>query len=115
MVPAMAEAGVILLNPHAEIWQDPVAKSRAAFAVQYWSTPSPLHVFWHEYAHLSNREATRNKPLTPKQQTMAASISIRARTNAEEFVSEVYAGIMEGVQYDKDILAAFRRLGGQRP
>ena len=114
-IPAMAEGGVVFLNPGADLWQDPLEKSRNAFALRYWSTPSPLHVFFHEYAHLYQKEATRNRPLTPKQTTMAFSISIRARDNLDEFLSEVYAGLIEGVQYDADIMKAYYRSGGKKP
>jgi len=115
VIPAMADNGVVLLNPHADFWKDPLQESRKAFAVHYWSTPSPLHVFFHEYAHLHQTEETRNQLLTPRQRTLAASVSIRAELNVDEFLSEVYAGLAEGVQYDSDILRAYKRLGGKIP
>jgi hypothetical protein len=114
VIPAMAENGVMMLNPAAQHWNDPLAASRTLYAIRYWSTPSPLHVFFHEYAHLFQSEATRNKPLTARQMTLAEAISVRAQANVEEFLSEVYAGLAEGVQYDSEIMGAYRRLKGKK-
>jgi hypothetical protein len=113
-IPAMAENGVVLINARADLWQDVLANTRRAFAVRYWSTPAPLHAFFHEYAHLFQSETTRNRSLTPRQRTLASSVSVRACFNVEEFLCEVYAALMEGVQYDSDIMGAYHRLGGPR-
>jgi hypothetical protein len=114
-VPALGEAKVILINPNADFWQDPILITQALYQVRAWSTPSALHIFWHEYAHLFQEERTRWCELTPRKKTMAAAISQRAMKNVDEFVAEVYAGIVEGVEYDQDILAYYRRLGGKLP
>jgi hypothetical protein len=106
---------VLLINPQAGYWQDPVTRSRELFGLRYWSTPSPVHVFFHEYAHLLQSEGTRNQALTPRQKTLAASVSGRADDSVDEFLSEMYAGLIEGVQYDSDIMSVYRRLGGKMP
>ncbi len=114
-IPAMADQRVVFLNPKADLWQNALENSRRAFAARFWSTPSPLHVFFHEYAHLLQNEATRNRSLTLRERTLAASVSVRAGFNVDEFLSEVYVGLMEGVQYDSDIMGAYHRLGGIDP
>ena len=45
--------------------------------------------------------------LTLRQTTIAAAVSILAKSDTEEFVAEVFAGLMCGVEYDKDILRLY--------
>ena len=111
-IAAMGDQGAILINPAGQLWRNPVLSTRLLFRSREWSTPSPLHVFFHEYAHLQQKEETRQKALTPRQKTVVHPVSIRARRNVEEFLAEVYAGLVEGVQYDPDIMRLYRYYGG---
>lgn len=114
-IPALGDAKIILINPQAYYWRDPIRISQRLYQVRVWSTPSPLHVFWHEHAHLLQNERTRGWQLSPDKKTLAEAVSQRAMKNTDEFVAEVYAGLVEGVEYDQDILAYYRRLGGKLP
>ncbi len=114
-IAAMGEAGVILLNPISGFWDDVVRFTQVVYEQGVWSTPSPLHVFFHEYAHLFQTERTRGWQLSPARKTLVAAVSRRALANVDEFVSEVYAGLIAGVEYDEEIIRYYRRVGGRRP
>lgn len=115
-IPGMGENGVLIINPGALIWGDPIAAAKALHKARFWSTPHPLHALFHEAGHLLQFSGQkRQQPLTPRQASMAAVISDYALVNADEFVAEVFAGLMCGVQYDRDILSEYRRIGGRVP
>ena len=115
-IPGMCENGVIILNPGANIWNAPIVSAFLLHKARFWSTPHPLHAFFHEAGHLLQFSGQkRQRPLTPKQASMAASISDYALVNADELVAEMFAGLMAGVRYDPDMLTVYRRLGGRVP
>jgi hypothetical protein len=107
---AMAESGILIVNPEADFWRDPLESSRLLYAIRAWSTPHPMHPIYHEIGHLRQiPQQKRQRPLTPRELTMAMAISRRAKENTDEFVAEVFAGLICDVKYDDDILRAYKR------
>lgn len=115
LVVARTEDTVLFVNPESNVMTDPVGSTHSLYASGFWSTPHPLHSLYHEVGHLFIRHEGEPKLLLPRQAAIASSVSIRAIENQEEFVSEVFAGLMSDVKYDKHILDLYRRLGGTRP
>ena len=114
-IAAQTMYNVLLINPEAHIWKAPVASASVLHASGFWSTPHPLHPIYHEAGHLFLPQVGSPKRLLHRQVTVASAVSIRAKENGEEFVSEVFAGLMVGVEYDADILGLYKRMGGKRP
>jgi len=111
---AMTENGVIFLNPAAPLWNTPVSVACLLYSLGYWSTPHPLHAVYHEAGHLAQENQTsRQKKLTAREVSKADAVSVRAKQDADEFVAEVFVGLLTGVQYDADILRMYRRFGGK--
>lgn len=114
-IAAQTAYNALLINPEARVWKAPVASAAVLHTAGFWSTPHPLHPIYHEVGHLFVPQVGNPKRLRHRQVTVASAVSIRAKENVEEFVSEVFAGLMAGVEYDADILGLYKRLGGKRP
>lgn len=112
---AKAEDRVVKINPQAKVFTDPAESAKDLYYADFWSTPHPLHALYHEAGHLFFSHEEQPKRLLPRQVTVASAVSRYAQMNGEEFVSEVFAGLMCGVKYDKDILDLYSRLGGKKP
>ena len=112
---AKVEDKVVKINPQAKVFIDPAKSAKILYDTDFWSTPHPLHALYHEAGHLLLSHEEKPQPLLPRQVTMASAVSRYAQMNQEEFVSEVFAGLMCGVKYDKDILGLYSRLGGKKP
>ena len=114
-IPARTEYNSLFINPQAAAWSDPAGTAASLYKLKFWSTPHPLHVIYHEVGHLFLPQIGEPKKLLARQMTVASAVSRRARENVEEFVSEVFAGLMSGVEYDRDILGLYKRIGGRIP
>lgn len=115
-IAAKTEGKIVTINPGSQVWRKIVEIAAYQGKVsRFWSTPHPLHPFYHEAGHVMLNRVEKQATLTKKQMTMAASVSRRAGDDAEEFVCEIFAGLMCGVRYDSDIVGAYKRLGGQMP
>jgi hypothetical protein len=113
---AKSENRVIFINPAATFWYDTLGATVALYELKFWSTPHPLHALYHEMGHLLQlQRVERQKPLTAREAGIADVVSDRAKQDADEFVAEVFAGLISGVKYDRFILRMYRRFGGVLP
>jgi hypothetical protein len=112
----MGEHNIIFINPGADFWVAPLLAAPAMYEAKEWSTPLPLHPLYHEVGHLLQRPPVhRQHTLTAREMTVASSISMRAMQDADEFVAELFVGLICDVQYDSDIMRMYARHGGVRP
>lgn len=103
----------IYINPSSVVWVNPVQAAAQMYEGRFWSTPHPLHPFFHEEGHILLGTAGRPRPLSAKQANVAASVSTYAKGNQEELVCEMLAGLFCEVEYDADMMRLYKRLGGK--
>jgi hypothetical protein len=110
----------VYVNEDAYYFRDPVGTRTKLRATDTLSTDHPVGPVWHEYGHaahkgtVGNEEFQRQAGELPPEGT-AAKVSKYARTAADEFVAETFAGMMAGNRYDKDVMDLYRRYGGPAP
>ncbi len=102
----------IYINPSSIVWINPVQAAQM-YEGRFWSTPHPLHPFFHEEGHILLGTAGSPRPLSAKQANVAASVSTYAKGNQEELVCEMLAGLFCEVEYDADMMRLYKRLGGK--
>ncbi len=112
-IAARTEYNALFINPDGSAWSNPVAVAASLYESRFWSTPHPLHAIYHEAGHLFLPQVGEPNKLRPSQVTVATAVSFRAKANVDEFIAEVFAGLMCGVEFDSDILRLYKRLGGK--
>ena len=98
----------VLVNPKSSFWKDPVGMMRANHESGHLSTANPMGVLLHEVAHtkFANVQGYWDQS---SQKDIAGKVSRYAASNPKEFVSEVFAGIHTGKQYDDDVMRMYNR------
>lgn len=89
-------------------------------ADNFWSTASALHPILHEVGHQVHVKNSRDLYLASAKREFSAPLARRierevsgyAAFNAQEFVAEVFAGIIDGKVYGRRVLALFQQYGG---
>lgn len=80
-----------------------------------------FHVIYHEYGHFRHFKTTSYNALkkhntefktNPYKQNTAKQVSSYAKTEPMEFVAEVYAGLLNGNKYSKEVMALYRSYNG---
>lgn len=122
-----------------------VRRTRAAHASRFLSTGHELHIIRHELGHAAHwrnvgdmrrwhglrfwetdevvealQEATSTvvrskKAIKETADRIAGQVSRYAQTQPAEFVAETFAGLMDGVEYSREVMHVYRKLGGQVP
>lgn len=115
----------LIVNPLARPWggHGIAFEARMMYQLGFLSTDDPDHFVFHEIGHflihdrLSSRDYLRlgGYQWHPAELAVAAKVSGRAKTNALEFLGEVFAILMIGWPIDQDVLDLHVRLGGIKP
>jgi hypothetical protein len=125
-IPTFSEEGVLSINPIAWIWEDVVGTTALLYQSGQWSTDSPLHCLNHEAGHIVHYKADpvhynqlRDTDLTLNEKNFVArKVSEYSRESPYEFLSEVFAVLLNGKPLDafgKRIANLYRRWGGIEP
>ncbi len=119
--PALAIKARIVINPAADYWRDPVRNvAKQRHPAKFWSSDSPIHPLIHEAGHVMLYKAVPERfedlrDLSNAQKTVAAGeVSYRACLDAHEFVAEVFAGLVAGKKFSKEVLRWYRSRGGTK-
>jgi len=120
---AITDSNQIGINTQSHAWKNMAEYQKEAFAKGWQSTPNPDHVIIHEYAHFwgannnPDYERLRGKFGSNDQQlyNIASQVSKYATTNAVEFLSETYAGLVYGNKYTDEVMNLYNRYGGLQP
>ncbi len=120
---ATTDSQQIGINTQSYAWKDMAAYQKDAYEKGWQSTPNPDHVIIHEYAHfwgannnprydsLKSRFGSNDKHLY----SVASQVSKYATTNAVEFLSETYAGLVYGNNYSSEVMDLYNGYGGLKP
>ncbi|MCW3101084.1 MAG: phage head morphosis protein [Chthonomonadaceae bacterium] len=118
---ARAEHNAIVINPGSSFWANPTEHAKFNYGRKFWSTDHPLHVLRHEAGHLAWEKRSpihyRNSgsaDLKPDEITEAASVSRRAYPQVDEFISEVFAALLDGRQVIPEVMKIYRKYGGPK-
>jgi len=114
------KTGEILINPNAEMWQDPKGRMAKAFSEGVASSDRPDHAVIHEvghWAHLQGLSPQRRQEMRQPfdqatRQQVAKEVSLYAASKKEEFVAEVFAGRVAGRKFSAEIMKLYREFGG---
>jgi len=117
------ETGRIYINGEHEHWSDPAAYVRKRYHLRprWFSTRSIDHVIRHEIGHALHWR--RFDPVevdvywegrfNEKEQAMIrATVSWFASTSTQDFIGEVYAGLLAGRSYPVAVMEIYWRLKG---
>jgi hypothetical protein len=127
---ASAEGGILTINGSHPFWSDPKGNMKRIYAAGESTTDHRHHIIRHEIGHL---EHAKQSPLLNLNNNLvetgdslkgrfskeladhiAANTSKQAMYRANEFVAEVYAGLVGGKKYDDTIMNYYRELGGPK-
>ena len=118
--PASANKTRMNINPLSPYWINPVRSAAKQRLLRFWSSETALHPLYHEAGHIlvykGNPDSFETlRDLTNAQKTIVAGeVSSRACLDAHEFVSEVFAGLMAGQTFSKDVMPWYRSRGGRK-
>jgi hypothetical protein len=112
---------LIVFNPDHDAWNDP--KAFLAANPGFYSTLSRDHLVRHEVGHAKHyrslgeeqRKTLWLAELTSEQQIIATKVSRRAAHSVREFVADVYAGLLEGLEFSSDVMALYASFQGPVP
>jgi hypothetical protein len=110
----------IAINPDSEFWLNPSKFALRMGLDNGWSTGNRLHVVTHEIGHWLHHmtfpgtfHSLNAVKLTPEQVGIIKDeVSERAATDPHEFVAEVYAGMVHGKTYSRQIRDWYNEFGG---
>lgn len=120
----------ILINPEADVWKDGGADLMEAVrrnaAKGTLSTDSPFHLMRNEMGHFQQFQTDPNQYLTGRwpsteEEALARTVSGLAGNDPQEFVAEVFAGLVQAkiagqtVPYGEDVMELYRKLAGRVP
>jgi hypothetical protein len=107
------ETRQMMINPNVELWRDGGALIRKMHKTEWIASDNPLHVIYHEAAHLHavDRGADHHKEafLDPQERAIARSVSRCAALNKDEFLAEVRAARMAGRRFGQDMLGLYEK------
>lgn len=67
----------------------------------------------HELGHAYQDSNVKDHPWKYREMEIASKVSGYATTHPDEFVAEVFAGMVYGHQYERDVMRLYRALGGR--
>jgi len=119
---AMASKAMNLVrfNKASDFYANPRQTLRAQRRMGQLSTTDPRAVVFHELGHLRQKKKSENiftqrEFSSPRNARLAGRVSQYAKTNANEFAAETYAGLKTGRRYDSQVMRAYREEMGLRP
>lgn len=108
------------VNSRSRWFADPVREQRRLRREGWFSTTDPRGLVAHEVAHARFRHTDGKLRLWPLGYTtqgrkVAGRVSQYAKTNPQEFVAEVSAGLKTGRKYDREVMSLYRAAAGLSP
>lgn len=125
--PAMMFNNRLFINPNWSHWSNLnqlTERTKRNFKSGIWSSGSYRHIMRHELGHniwnspgltRPAQAAERIKQFESVKRHFEGRISERALLDVDEFVSEVFAALMNGEKIDNRVLAYYRAIGGPEP
>lgn len=117
---AFKPMNLVRLNKASDFYANPRQLMRAQRRMGQLSTTDPRGVAFHELGHLRQKKKSENiftqrEFSSPRNARLAGRVSQYAKTNANEFAAETYAGLKTGRRYDSQVMRAYREEMGLRP
>ena len=117
---AFKPMNLVRLNKASDFYANPRQAMRAQRRMGQLSTTDPRGVAFHELGHLRQKKKSENiftqrEFSSPRNARLAGRVSQYAKTNANEFAAETYAGLKTGRRYDSQVMRAYRQEMGLRP
>ena len=115
---ASTKQGRISINPFGFFWRDPLNTAVQQRRERSWSSANWLHPLLHEAGHalvykFNPAGFASLRDLTNAQRTVVSGeVSFRACIDGYEFTAEVFAGLMAGKTYSKDVMRWYKSRGG---
>jgi len=111
---------LVQLNKASDFYANPRQVMRAQRRMGQLSTTDPRGIAFHELGHLRQKKKSENiftqrEFSSPRNARLAGRVSQYAKTNANEFAAETYAGLKTGRKYDSQVMRAYREEMGLRP
>jgi len=111
---------LVRLNKASDFYANPRQLMRAQRRMGQLSTTDPRGIAFHELGHLRQKKKSENiftqrEFSSPRNARLAGRVSEYAKTNANEFAAETYAGLKTGRRYDSQVMRAYREEMGLRP
>lgn len=113
---------VLYINDRHEMWENPFQYMEESYLQNFLSTNKPESAIWHEVAHFLHQKAdpvTYNRYILGGfsdigDKTIAKLVSRYAADSAIEFVAEVFAARMAGMDknFPLEVFALFQKYGG---
>lgn len=118
----VSEQGLVEINIGSPVWDDP-DDAEKEYLKGWWSQPSLLGLVHHEMGHHGHLNEVgydeyeglmkEGLPYELKEEVQDR-VSIYGSTSPTEFVAEVIAGHMSGIDYPSDIMHWYSSYGGPR-
>lgn len=122
LAPAMASKpmNLVRFNKASNFYANPRQAMRAQRRMGQLSSTDPRAVAFHELGHLRQKKKSENiftqrEFSSPRNARLASRVSQYAKTNANEFAAETYAGLKTGRKYDNQVMRAYRQEMGLKP
>lgn len=122
LAPAMASKpmNLVRFNKASNFYANPRQAMRAQRRMGQLSSTDPRAVAFHELGHLRQKKKSENiftqrEFSSPRNARLASRVSQYAKTNANEFAAETYAGLKTGRKYDNQVMKAYRQEMGLKP
>jgi len=117
---AFKPMNLVRFNKASEFYANPRQALRAQRRMGQLSTTDPRGIVYHELGHLRQKKKSENiftqrEFSSPRNARVAGRVSQYAKTNANEFAAETYAGLKTGRKYDSQVMRAYRQEMGLRP
>lgn len=111
--------GQIWMNTNNEFWDDLEKQQRQAFDEGWFSSEDPNHVVYHEIAHklhhdkVGDRDFMYSPLMTLREDAIIAEeVSFYGATESAEMVAEVFAGVIAGKTFSKEVMDIYEKYGG---
>lgn len=99
----------IQLNKRNALWMDPEENTKIGYRLKIFSSPHPMHVLFHELAHIEYCAQPLPKKLSGRDVRTAELLSDKAAMNGKEYVAEYVARKRAGLKTSAEMDAIFSR------
>jgi hypothetical protein len=109
------------INVTSGFWTSPSTQMVTVASGGYLVSAEPLAIVYHEIGHARHRRSYRfgwhwwmasSRRLRNHERQVAMLVSRYAAEDTGEFVAEVFAGRMLGIEFDDEVLSLYRKLRG---
>lgn len=99
----------IQLNKRNALWMDPEENTKIGHQLKIFSSPHPMHVLYHELAHIEYCVQPLPKKLSGREVRVAELLSDKATMDGKEYVAEYVARKRAGLKTTAEMDAIFSR------